>query len=252
MPPDAPVCRVFSKDYADPSRARAAAAHQRWLTGLGAPTPRLLTVHGARIDFEHITGHHARPDDVVVVADLLGQLHAAAHHTILQTSTMDAVLVLDNGHNIPGFAAGRITTVRRRLATGSVPDPRLTGDESEELLRAASDQPAAFYKDTNVRNVLITPAGPVLVDFDDLTLAPFGYDLAKLLLTTAMTYGRVPAALIGESLAAYNRAATAIIGTHAQCGQSELAAWIEIHHILTSPYLGRNGYHHSWHTLRPM
>ena len=40
-----------------------------------------------------------------------------------------------------------------------------------------------------MRNVLVTPSGPALVDFDDLTLAPFGYDLAKLVVSTAMTFG---------------------------------------------------------------
>ena len=30
-----------------------------------------------------------------------------------------------------------------------------------------------------------------VVDFDDLTLAPFGYDLAGLLVTASMTYGRL-------------------------------------------------------------
>lgn len=38
----------------------------------------------------------------------------------------------------------------------------------------------------------ITPdRGPVVVDFDALMLAPVGDDLAKLLVTTAMTYGHL-------------------------------------------------------------
>jgi hypothetical protein len=251
MPADSAVRPAFSKHYADPSRSRAAAARYRWLTRLGAPTPRLLTAQDARLDFEHITGHHAGPDDVPAVAALLGRLHAAAHCTSLRASIMDATVLLDDGHAIPGFAVGRTVAIRKRLATGCVPDPRFTGDQAERLIHGAAGQLAAFYKDTNLRNVLVTTGGPILVDFDDLTLAPFGYDLAKLLLTIAMTYGQLPAALIGEALAAYNRAATETSGTQIQCSLPELTDWIEIHHILTSPYLGHNGYHHSWHTLRP-
>jgi len=250
MRPETPAHRVFTKHYADPHRAGAAAAHHRWLTGLGAPTPRLLAVRGRRVDFEHITGHHVRPDDVPAVAELLGQLHAAAYRITSYMSTMDD-RVLDGRHVIPGFVACRTATIRRRLAAGSVPDPRFTGDEAEQLLQAAADQPAAFYKDTNARNVLITTDGPVLIDFDDLTLAPFGYDLAKLLLTAAMTYGPLSDGLIGTALDTYNRKATGIAGAEAQCSLPELVAWIETHHILTSPYVGRHGYNRSWHTLRP-
>ena len=35
------------------------------------------------------------------------------------------------------------------------------------------------------------------------------------------------------------------------CTRQRLNDWIEIHHILTSPYLGRHGYAHGWHLLRP-
>ncbi len=31
----------------------------------------------------------------------------------------------------------------------------------------------------------------------------------------------------------------------------QLMDWAEIHHILTSRYLGRAGYRHSWHAVRP-
>jgi len=52
---------------------------------------------------------------------------------------------------------------------------------------------------------LITPDGlPVTIDFDDLTLAPFGYDLAKLVVTLAMTYGELPGEQIAAALFAYN------------------------------------------------
>ena len=46
----------------------------------------------------------------------------------------------------------------------------------------------------------MTATGPAIVDFDDLTLAPFGYDLAKLVVSTAMTHGPLPAEAITAAL----------------------------------------------------
>jgi hypothetical protein len=52
-------------------------------------------------------------------------------------------------------------------------------------------------------NILITSIGrPVTVDIDDLTLAPFGYDLVKLVVTLAMTHGRLPGNALGRALGA--------------------------------------------------
>jgi hypothetical protein len=62
-----------------------------------------------------------------------------------------------------------------------------------------------------------------------------------------MTYGQLPAVLIHDALGAYNDAAIRHSG-EARCELAELANWIEIHHILTNPYLGHHGY--SWHPLR--
>ncbi len=75
------------------------------------------------------------------------------------------------------------------LRAGRARHRRSASARHSALLHGACGGPAAFYKDANPRNFLITPAGPVTVDFDDLTLAPFGYDLAKLVVTLAMTYG---------------------------------------------------------------
>lgn len=251
MSPDHPTRPlVFSKHYTDPHRARAAAAHHTWLDRLGAPTPSLLAINGTQIDLEYIHGRHAAPDDIPTIAALLGRIHGTAHRTTLRAAAMNDAVQLGAGQTIEGFAAVRTAAIRRRLAAG-VPGPRLNPDEAEAVLNGVEGQPPVFYKDTNIRNVLISATGPVFIDFDDLTLAPFGYDLAKLLLTTAMTYGRLPAGLIRRSLAAYNR------GVHQQpksppaCVLPDLIMWIEVHHILTSPYLGRHGYQHSWHTLRP-
>ncbi len=97
---------------------------------------------------------------------------------------------------------------------------------------------------------MITPAGPVTVDFDDLTLAPFGYDLAKLVVSLSMTYGALGSARITAALDAYNTATRHLPGVM-PVTREQLMAWAEIHHILTSRYLGRAGYRHSWHAVRP-
>jgi hypothetical protein len=241
---------VFSKHYTEHHRARAAAAHHTWLDQLGVPTPRLLAMRGTQIDLEYVHGRHAAPHDTLTVAALLGRIHGTAHRATLRTAVMNSAVPLGNGQSIEGFAAVRTAAIRSRLAAG-VPDPRLDLDEAEALLNGTEGQPPAIYKDTNVRNVLITTAGPVLIDFDDLTLAPFGYDLAKLLITTAMTYGHLPLGLIQRSLTAYNRTVCQQPGSPPACTLPDLIMWIEVHHILTSVYLGRHGYRHSWHTLRP-
>lgn len=157
---------------------------------------------------------------------------------------------LDQGFDLPGigrmsaFTASRIARVRHNMGAAMVPGPALSIDRAVHIIEASADEPAAFYKDSNPRNFLITPTTITAVDFDDLTPAPFAYDLAKLLVTTAMTHGPLPTGLSAKALAAYN------VETPYRCSPDRLADWMEIHHILTSPYLGRNGYTHSWHTLR--
>jgi hypothetical protein len=97
---------------------------------------------------------------------------------------------------------------------------------------------------------LVTPAGPVSVDFDDLTLAPFGYDLAKLVVTLAMTHGPLPGHQITAAVDAYSTACRQHPGTGILTWR-QLMDFAEIHHILTARYLGRAGYRHSWDTMRP-
>ncbi|MGH3867969.1 MAG: hypothetical protein ACRDQ4_17960 [Pseudonocardiaceae bacterium] len=43
--------------------------------------------------------------------------------------------------------------------------------------------PPEIYKDANIRNFLLTDHSVVIIDFDELTLPPFGYNLARLILT---------------------------------------------------------------------
>jgi hypothetical protein len=242
---------VFVKRYRDSAKRHIAELNYQWLADLGRPlrVPRLLWAEGQFMGFEFVQGQHASPADLVPLARHLGAIHAAAHATELRHARLDAPFTTATGHQIPGFPDRRETALARELATHRVPGPTLTISQAHVLLRRACAGPAAFYKDANPRNFLITPSGPVTVDFDQLTLAPFGYDLAKLVVTLAMTHGALPGPQITEAIRAYNTAAR-----HPRAGRltwAEFMAWAETHRILTSRYLGHHGYQHDWHNVRP-
>lgn len=219
---------VFVKHYRDPRAAAAAAAHLAWLTDLAAGIrfPVLRMLAGPRLVTELITGHHPRSADLPIVAAALGTLHRSAYERYLHRARLDRPL------RVGGLLINDFVT-RRRAALARQPVP-YTG------------LPAAIYKDTNVRNVLLTEERVSFVDFDDLTLAPFGYDLAKLIVSTAMTYGQPDPGLVADALTAYN----AHVGANA-CTADCLHRYAELHGSLNAPYLHRNGYRHPWSTVRP-
>ncbi len=245
--------RRFTKRYRDTAACQTALANYRWLATLQATVglPRLLATAPRQLVFERVRGRHAIPADLVVLARALGDLHGAAHATALRHARLDRAYRTDAGHLIPDFVHTRLPVLQDRLANFVVPAPNLDLAEATQLLRATAGGPAALYKDANPRNFLLTADRVIIVDADDLTLAPFGYDLAKLVVTLAMTHGPLSTTAIHQAIDAYDQAAC-----RHHCGLSnislaELLAWAEIHHILTSPYLGQHGYHHGWHTLRP-
>lgn len=242
---------VFVKRYRDSAGRRTAVLNYQWLAGLGPPLrlPRLLWAEDQSAGLELIDGRHAGPADLVPLAHHLGAVHAAAHATELRHAQLSAPFATRTGHQIPGFLHRREAAIARELAAGRVHRPALSIGQAHALLRRACAGPAAFYKDANPRNFLITPSGPVTVDFDQLTLAPFGYDLAKLVVTLAMTHGALPGPRIADAIRAYN---TAI--RHSAAGAltwTQFMAWAEIQRILTSRYLGHHGYRHDWHDVRP-
>lgn len=242
-----------SKCYRSAAACRAAAANYQWLARAVGPVrlPRLISAGPCRLVFEHVTGRHAQPRDLVTLARHLGEVHLAAYASELWRAHLAVPYSSGSGHRIPAFTTRRVAAVRRLLRACLVPDPAFDHGQAVRLLNAAAQSPAAFYKDANPRNFLITPGGPVTIDFDDLTLAPFGYDLAKLIVTLAMTHGRLPPRLIGQALAAYNAAGIRCPDKAGNVTWTQLMAWAEIHHVLTSRYLGQAGYRRSWHTVRP-
>jgi hypothetical protein len=179
---------------------------------------------------EHLPGRHAAPADLISVADALGRLHGTAHFKELHTSRLGCDHHTTTGLTIPSFLTGR-----------------------EHVLKhfdVSPDRPVAFYKDTNLRNVVVSDSGPALVDFDDLTLAPFGYDLAKLIVSLAMTHGRLESAHVTAALTAYVYAVERSGGPANACSVDELRRFTELHHLLTAQYLRRNGYRHAWTDVR--
>lgn len=248
-----PTAPRYTKRYRDPATCRRAADNHRWLRGFGPPLrlPQLLARQSHHLEFELIYGRHVVPADLEVLAAHLGRVHGAAYVKELHQARLDRPYISSAEHVIPDFVTSRIGAVGDRLRFGSVPGALLNPESAARLLLRRITRPVAFYKDTNPRNVLITPSGSVMVDFDDVTLAPFGYDLAKLVVTLAMTYGPVPPRAIGRALAAYNISVEQTAPCISGLCWKELIAWAEIHHILTSGYLGYGGYRYSWHRLRP-
>ncbi|HZN73774.1 MAG TPA: phosphotransferase [Micromonosporaceae bacterium] len=225
---------VYIKHYADPARAIAAGAHLSWLRQLcsGVRLPHLHRGTAPHLVLEHLDGRLVQPADLEHVAAVLGRLHGTAHARELHAAHLDRDYTSSTGLTLRRFPTGR-----EHVLTDA--DTGLT------------DLPAALYKDCNLRNVVITADGPALVDFDDLTLAPFGYDLAKLVVSTAMTHGRLPDDQIGAALHAYNVAVDSTGAGAAECTWRQLAQYSEIHHRLTARYVGRNGYQHPWPAVSP-
>jgi aminoglycoside phosphotransferase (APT) family kinase protein len=244
----------YLKHYPDPRSRQRALANYSWLASLESAVllPRLLPTSDAEhLMFEHVDGRHVRPENLTLLAVHLGDMHADAYARELHQARLPKRYRTRAGHTLPGFPDGRIDAVARELRAGQVPDARLTVHEAQELIMDAHG-PAAFYKDANPRNFLITPEGsPVTIDFDDLTLAPFGYDLAKLIVTLAMTHGPVPAATIAAALTSYNKAASRHCRSLHGVTWEELMGWAEIHHILTSRYAADGRYPCRWDQARP-
>ncbi len=223
---------AFVKSYRDPLRAAAARAHHAWLSSLdsGVRLPALHCAERHLLTFEHLGDGRPGPEHLPELAYTLGLLHAAAYTRHLRTAHPEQALRTSSGLVITDFVSPRRVTLARTHA----PYFRL---------------PVALYKDANIRNFVLTDAGPAVVDFDDLTLAPFGFDLAKLVVSTAMTYGYLAAAAIDNALDIYN-VVTAVVGDTA-CPPDRLRRYTEFHHLATTRYLHRNGYRHSWPDIRP-
>jgi hypothetical protein len=240
--------RSFIKPYATAAHRYRAERNHAWLSTHVAPLslPRIINSRPLELEFEWVDGRYAEPRDLVMLADHLGAAHGAAWSRSLRHARLSTPCLASDGHSIPGFLGPREAALRRRFRDGHITTLRDLHD-ALGLARKAVSRPTTFYKDTNPRNILITRGGhPVTLDTDDLSLAPFGYDLAKLVVTLSMTYGCLPELWISQALNAYNSAAA--VHHHGVGGTTMriLLEYAELHGILTAPYLGRGGYRRPW------
>jgi hypothetical protein len=233
---------IFVKRYDDPERCSTAASRHAWLTGLdsGVRLPRLHAWNARQLIFERMPGRTPQVADLPRVAAAVGRLHAAAYRHELHAAHLDRPHTTPTGLVIPDFATPRREALYRDAAVAGI-DPAPI-----DTVLGRPGVPAAFYKDPNVRNYLVNGEDIAVVDFDDLTLAPFGYDLAGLLVTSSMTYGRLDEHTLACCLDAYRTAIAPNL-----CNPDDLHRYAELHHLLTLRYLGRNGYRNPWPTVRP-
>lgn len=224
---------TFVKHYDDPRRAAAACAHHAWLMALDSDVrlPALLSATPHSLEFEHLGDHHPGPDDLPALAAALGRLHTAAHARQLHAAQLDIPYTMASGLVIVDFVTPRRATL-------------------EQMPLPTAGLPAALYKDANVRNFILTETGPAIIDFDDLTLAPFGYDLAKLIVSTAMTYGQLDRQVVERALEIYIVHTASGLGD-AVCLLEDVQIYAEFHHLCTARYMRRNGYRHAWPDVRP-
>ncbi|MEU8269699.1 hypothetical protein AB0B89_21395 [Sphaerisporangium sp. NPDC049002] len=240
--------RVFTKAYETPQERAQALRHHTWLAEHVRPLrqPAIEAVGVTSIDFTYIDGRHPCVEDLPMLAVLLGDAHGAAWVSDLYQARLDVPHRTTSGYTMADFVTVRLASLdARRRSCHLADDEELAS--AKRLLHTSATGPAAFYKDTNSRNILITEGGiPVAVDVDDLTLAPFGYDLAKLIVTLAMTYGMLPPAAVRHALTLYNQAAARHNAQLSGTSMAQLLDHAELHRVFTAPYLGRGGYHYVW------
>ncbi|WP_413101971.1 phosphotransferase [Streptomyces sp. Inha503] len=238
----------FTKHYVKPERAAGAVRHYRWLTAHAKPLwqPALHTAGPQSLTFERIEGRSVRPEDLPRVAELLGHAHGAAWASDLHSASLDTPHHFQDGTAFDDYLGPRKVALRRRHEQGYLPN-KTALHAMLGLLEATTEGPCAFYKDSNPRNFIITSTQDIVaVDTDDLSLAPMGYDLAKLIATLHLTYGPLTDQDVNAALLAYNAAA----GSHnARLGTTDrerLGDFLSLHAVLNAPYVGRNGYRYSW------
>lgn len=238
----------FTKHYATPERAAGAVRHHRWINEHAKPLrqPVLYTVGPDSLTFERIEGRCVRPEDLPRMAELLGHAHGAAWANDLQSASLSTPHLFQDGAKFDDYLGPRQVALRRRHQQGHLPN-KAALHAMLGLLEESAQGPLAFYKDSNPRNFIITPTGDIVtVDTDDLSLAPMGYDLAKLIATLHLTYGPLTDQAVNGALLAYNAAAGRYGAQLGSSSRERLDDFLALHAVLTAPYVGRNGYRYSW------
>ncbi|MDF9814037.1 phosphotransferase [Streptomyces sp. SPB162] len=237
----------FTKHYATPERAAKAVRHYRWINEHAKPLqqPALYTVGPDSLTFERIEGRPVRPEDLPRLAELLGHAHGAAWASDLQSASPGIPHHFQDGTTFDEYLGPRQIALRRRHEQGYLPN-KAALHAMLGLLEETARGPWAFYKDSNPRNFIITSTGDIVtVDTDDLSLAPLGYDLAKLIATLHLTYGPLTDQAVNAALLAYNAAALRHDARLGTTDRNQLDSSLALHTVLTAPYVGRNGYRYS-------
>ncbi|MER5970328.1 phosphotransferase [Streptomyces sp. NPDC002055] len=237
----------FTKHYATPERAAGAVRHYRWINEHAKPLrqPTLYTVGPDSLAFERIEGRSVRPEDLPRMAELLGHAHGVAWASDLQSASLGIPHRFQDGTTFDDYLGVREVALRRRHEQGYLPN-KAALHAMLGLLEATAQGPWAFYKDCNPRNFIITNTQDIVaVDTDDLSLAPMGYDLAKLIATLHLTYGPLTDQAVNAALLAYNAAARRHDARLGTTDRGQLDSFLGLHAVLTAPYVGRNGYRYS-------
>ncbi len=243
----------FTKHYTDSARVAAAVRHHWWLTEHARPLqlPPLGVIGPKSLTCQRVEGRPARPEDLPCLAQLLGDAHGTAWTSDLQAAELHAPHRFSDGTEFADYLGPRSTALRKRLEQGYLPN-KVALHAMLALLEKTAEGPAVFYKDSNLRNFLITETGSVFtIDTDDLTLAPAGYDLAKLIATLLLTYGPLPHPAVDSALAIYNEAAGRHDSGLGGTDRDRLEDFLALHAVLTAPYLGRHGYSYGWPPTYP-
>ncbi|MCX4785419.1 phosphotransferase [Streptomyces sp. NBC_01221] len=242
----------FTKHYRTPERTAAAVRHYRWINQHAKPLrqPGLSVIGPVSLTFERVEGRPVRPEDLPRMAKLLGHAHGAAWCSDLQSALLSTPHRFQDGTAFDDYLGPREVALRRRHEQGYLPD-KTSLYAMLGLLEETAQGPSAFYKDSNPRNFIVTRAGDIVtVDTDDLSLAPMGYDLAKLIAALHLTYGPLTDQTINSALFTYNGAARCYGARLGTTDRERLDDFLALHAVLTAPYVGRNDYHYSW-PLRP-
>jgi hypothetical protein len=227
------------KRYASREALVAAADHVHWMKRTGLRVCDVTATDTDRLELElaWVDGTSvAGDDDLVAIAVQLGQWHRRLATRELRKQTINA------SHRSHGVSLCGFIGPRRRILERLLPEAADHRQLANAVSSAMERSKVTVYKDANVRNVVMTAGGPCHVDPDQLGLAPGGYDLAKLLVSSAMTTGQRPG--VEAALRAYNGAFGAIA-----CDQADMAIWLELHDLLTARYVGRH-YAHRWRDVR--
>lgn len=243
----------FTKHYESPDQVAAAARHYTWIAAHAQPLrqPALTVVGPTSLTFDRIEGRPAQQGDLPRLARLLGDAHGTAWASDLRPAALNMPHPFRDGMLFGDYVSPREVALRKRLEQGYLPD-KIALHAMLALLEKTAEGPTAFYKDSNPRNYVITEDGTVfVVDTDDLTLAPFAYDLAKLIATLIMTYGPLPAHATADALDSYNEAASRHDAGLGTTDRERLNDFLALHSVLTAPYAGRNGYRYGWPFQRP-